>query len=515
MNEKSVTPENLHCSNINITFQEVTYLSVSVLLCCIISNIDINKGPTQNTTIMPRRIIHRSRRSSARAEAAAAARSRTRISSLLSTCSDHRRCFDHHHPNHHRSRTTTTMMTVVAIVVITVSVLQRQLYSTLSLSSFQRQLFVLNNIDYDTTATVVDATFNPPSNTLWILTCETRENNPEYDDLMTTAKVLIQDNGNSSSHNTDVRIHNVCLNKPWGQTEQKKNNFLLKCQYTFEFLLAEKQHRQQVRQAQEDSSGSGQQQEQQRHRDYVLYTDADSLFNPYAVSPMDVVERFHRIVNDEKNSNGNNSNSRMRLIGSSDDVHYNYEDLDNVIVTSAEPNCWIGHFCTDGEVQTFYGHLERSDCPQFVNAGQYMGTLNGVINNLHGLLYDIRPDQVPGADPNDDQARMTWWYANRPGQVVLDKHASLFRSLVFGLVDKSGHQQRDKWKCGIGTPCGLRNVNNFPPIHFNTTDKIWTMSTTPTDCTFELNPFAVHGNGPGRAPLEQLAQQIRDVHDFN
>eukprot|EP00529_Nitzschia_sp_RCC80_P032354 CAMPEP_0113499066 /NCGR_PEP_ID=MMETSP0014_2-20120614/31539_1 /TAXON_ID=2857 /ORGANISM="Nitzschia sp." /LENGTH=216 /DNA_ID=CAMNT_0000393195 /DNA_START=301 /DNA_END=948 /DNA_ORIENTATION=- /assembly_acc=CAM_ASM_000159 len=195
--------------------------------------------------------------------------------------------------------------------------------------------------------------------------------------------------------------------------------------------------------------------------DLVLFSDSDAVFNFNAVSAMDVVERFDHIVeNAQEESPG-------RKI-----------TVDNSVVITAESACWIGHKNCE-EVLPRYPIVApgKSNCPQFLNSGGYLGSASTLYEMIQYMLNLTQLENGIGR-MSSDQALMTTFYLNHhhytppPAQVafrkatkeshiddttavaILDRHASIFRSLTIGYfaVDNSTTGEET-----CGTQEGIKN----------------------------------------------------------
>lgn len=117
------------------------------------------------------------------------------------------------------------------------------------------------------------------------------------------------------------------------------------------------------------------------------------------------------------------------------EVESRWKSFNNDIVLSTEMSCWIGHFCTQDDVKTYYSSPADTDSPSiFINSG-------GMIGRLHALwklfceaskaLYKVNP-------LTDDQWALTALYVHNKNlatkhrlKIQLDHRQLLFGSFTY------------------------------------------------------------------------------------
>ena len=264
-------------------------------------------------------------------------------------------------------------------------------------------------------------------------------------------------------------------------------------------------------------------------RHYIMYTDTDTMFNSYILSPREVMERYYEVTS-SLTMNHNKDNTPRAPPGGG-------------IVFSGEPNCWVGKYCSFKEMIRMYPNTTRSSCPQFLNAGQFMGDVTTIQNMLHDIIHYTN-DEFHGK-LTSDQARLHQWYStNRNTIATIDYNASIFRSLVFGLVNSSHHTTKSYAGliCGGTTKsqhktCGMHKKPIWGKVHlqmFENESNITIPSTTTTTTTImsdaaevglpyvkmdvvptceyaERIPFSFHGAGPNLKPhLQNMFEEFRE-----
>jgi hypothetical protein len=231
----------------------------------------------------------------------------------------------------------------------------------------------------------------------------------------------------------------------------------------------------------------------------LLFTDSDTYFNSWAISIERVIERFHQIINNHRQQETNDNNNTASTKPS--------------IVVAAEPNCYVGHFCKGNDYKVLYpDSTEKSHCPRFVNSGQYMGYMSSIATMLqeqrtidYGVL--VGGGKIPR--PVDDQGIFSLWYSTHHHQVVMDVHASLFRSLILGTVNAYA-TEKSFYSCGLSNiRCGVFDPPFGGTVH-NGTLQI-EMESIPGCPTIEPIPFSLHGNGPTRERAIELFQWHIDI----
>ena len=186
-----------------------------------------------------------------------------------------------------------------------------------------------------------------------------------------------------------------------------------------------------------------------------MFTDSDTIFNPWAVRPREVIDRFHL----------------ARKGGS--------------ILVSAEMACQEGAKCDEALFDRFYPNVTSSSCPQFLNSGQYIGDPVSLLNMLNSLL---AMEEVPP----DDQLRLTYYFATDRNITTLDYNSSVFRNLNFGMITST---MKGPYSCGVDK---IRQCGEFNPGYkgiLNKTTMQIHMQPVP-GCPAEEKPFSLHSTGP-------------------
>ena len=275
--------------------------------------------------------------------------------------------------------------------------------------------------------------------------------------------------------------------------------------------------------------------------DLVLFSDSDAIFNFNAVTGMEVVNRFHHIVENAQSENP-----------------HKHISVDNSMVISAESSCWIGHHDC-GKILPRYPVVTngKSNCPQFVNSGGYMGTPHALLKAIDYML-SLTPADNAGGRMSSDQSLMTTFYLNhnhykpthaqaesRRSQknhiedtatvAILDRHASVFRSLYVGLFD-TGNATKGTATCGMGEGsrnCGFKRGYNeygalpshpalekigssmsiyFPAVaNVNAARCLGTMSKGGSGDYLEPYPFHIHGNGKAKELLIHIQAEVNSA----
>ena len=292
-------------------------------------------------------------------------------------------------------------------------------------------------------------------------------------------------------------------------------------------------------------------QPQQQHH-YIMYTDTDTMFNSYILTPNDIMERYYQATS-SLTMNHNNSTTTTTTTTTSPPIPNNSRKSSRKkggagggILFSGEPNCWVGKYCSFKDMVRMYPNTTRSSCPQFVNAGQFMGDAETVGQMLHDIIH-YSSDEFHGTTTSD-QARLHQWYSTHRNTIAtIDTNASIFRSLVFGLVDSShytshsyaglicgGTIKSEHKTCGMykqpiwGTVHPMLNESNATTSTTKNTTLSSSTTTTAEETTSllllpyvkmdvvptceyaERIPFSFHGAGPNLKPhLQHLFHEFR------
>ena len=163
-----------------------------------------------------------------------------------------------------------------------------------------------------------------------------------------------------------------------------------------------------------------------------MFTDADALFNPYALSLPSLFKRF-------------DAARRGRPI-----------------LVSAEPACWVGRFCTAEDLEKYYPDAtNRTNCPTFLNSGQYMGSAKALLPMATSLWnMPISSFNMTKFVNTSDQLRMASYRAQNPHLIALDTTSTIFRTTSFGLIDSSKWEGVKRRTCGKD---GVSSCGEFQP----------------------------------------------------
>jgi hypothetical protein len=276
--------------------------------------------------------------------------------------------------------------------------------------------------------------------------------------------------------------------------------------------------------------------------DLVLFSDSDAVFNFNAVAAHEVIDRFYHII---QNAQRESAYKKVR----------DY----NSLVISAENTCWIGQLDC-GDVLPRYPILTRgkSNCPQFVNSGGYMGTPNTILQVIQYQLNLTEQDAV-GKIKQSDQALLTTFYLNHhhytppaaqiafraarneshikdiPIVAILDRQASIFRSLYVGFFDVNNMTKTGPYTCGshegMESCGGVKGRSDptifeemtgtslvsvaYPPVPNVTAQKCLhpqkgvalnreSLNSEGGSAYLERYPFHIHGNGMTKKQLHHV-----------
>jgi len=132
------------------------------------------------------------------------------------------------------------------------------------------------------------------------------------------------------------------------------------------------------------------------------------------------------------------------------------EGLSDYVLVSAEKNCYP---------QEMASHLyPKTISPwKYVNAGQYMGTKQGIIRMLESMMaLEIHDDGV-------DQLRMSMLYVSGSCPMILDTFCSVFQSMFQG-TDEDFAWDDDNRLVNImfdSKPCAVHFNGNWPGIEYS------------------------------------------------
>jgi len=290
---------------------------------------------------------------------------------------------------------------------------------------------------------------NANATVLWLITCETRTESPS---LWQWHKSAYRFRATDKQHAHNIKIVNVCEGISW-------DGYMTKIQVLQD--LAEK-----IIQTSRAKGDKNRNKNRKGETNILMFTDSDTYFNAYAVDFNTVIKR------------------------------YDTARKGRPILVSAEPCCYIGQTCDNNDLLELYpAATTRSSCPQFLNSGQYMGSAEAILFMLKRLFH-MKKHMNDIANDND-QYRMALFLAENPELIALDTRASLFRSMMFGLID--GNKQVpagvEGRTCGMGAVKACGEYDNPYVGTLNEITKHIEMQVVP-GCHNEITPFSLHFAGP-------------------
>jgi len=149
----------------------------------------------------------------------------------------------------------------------------------------------------------------------------------------------------------------------------------------------------------------------------------------------------------------------------------------------------------------------RSNCPQFVNSGQYIGDALS-LEKKYNFTLSMDVGSRPGRLQRSDQFRLAYYWSLHRDTATLDYASSLFRNFMFGLVDASKPGGRT---CGSDAipdinGCGQRTGARIAAT--NTSTGIIEMDEVPGNCPWESASFNIHTAGGAKGYLTNLAKGV-------
>jgi hypothetical protein len=312
---------------------------------------------------------------------------------------------------------------------------------------------------------------------LWLLVCETRNNSRALSSWKFTANHFqnAATNDTTSSRRIKVEVQNICDGLPW---EGFKTKLRSMTNFLDHLLVTSKSNSTKEDEDNNDDDVEATLLAAENPVDIVMLTDSDSFFNPWGVTASQVVDRFHTARKGKP------------------------------ILISAEPNCWNGSFCNQNVMTQVYPNATRSSCPQFVNAGQYMGFAEPLLTMMKSEEMSIwmHKNRV------NDQQQLSLWYSKNTEMAQLDVDSLVFRNLMTGYIDSrydtGSESVRDIFTCGNGD--AVRNCSRFVKPYWgavNASSLAIEMVTVP-NCSVSENPFSIHGAGPAKKFVGQLVGQL-------
>lgn len=313
---------------------------------------------------------------------------------------------------------------------------------------------------------------------LWLLVCETRNNSRALASWIFTANHFqnVTTNDTTSSR-IKVEVQNICDGLPWEGFKTKlrsMTNFL-------DHLVTSKSNS--TKDGDDDDDDDDDVEATllaaENPVDIVMLTDSDSFFNPWGITGVSqVLDRFHTARKGKP------------------------------ILISAEPNCWNGSPCNQNVMTQVYPNATRSSCPQFVNAGQYMGFAEPLLTMMKSEEMSIwmHKNRV------NDQQQLSLWYSKNTEMAQLDVDSLVFRNLMTGYIDSrydvGSESVRDIFTCGNGD--AVRNCSRFVKPYWgavNASSLAIEMVPVP-NCSVSENPFSIHGAGPAKKFVGKLVGKL-------
>ena len=349
----------------------------------------------------------------------------------------------------------------------------------------------------ETTITTTDDEYYQPSEYqyiyhLWLITCETRTNSIDLENWFWSVNVFANTTTTTDSrsdtttgtththththhhrHYYDVIVHeprNICHGKQWKSFLETK----IRSVYEFVSTLTTKNPiiinlddpKKKQQQSQQSQQQSQQEQRQLQEEHLVMVIDDDVAINSFAVTPSDVIDRYYNIL--RESSRGGEETTYIKK---------------KKIVIGAETNCFVGYDCKYEQLIKLYPNTTRSSCPQFANGGSYMGPPDMLQQMTYTFLfeYNFTNGDYYGKI-NDDQSMLHSYHRKSHNSqhpqlttTVLDTKASLFRSLMVGLINSELYKPPRKG----GRVCGGLDPTQHKTCAYNQ-PPIWDIITTNT-----------------------------------
>lgn len=211
----------------------------------------------------------------------------------------------------------------------------------------------------------------------------------------------------------------------------------------------------------------------------VIFTDSDALFNPYAFGASDVLRAYDEARNGRP------------------------------VLVSGDPVCWIGKRCDGADLDRLYPSttLMGSFCPQFINAGQVMGTAAALRTMLMWMLKFIETREPQGERVGSDQWVLAEFHAEHREYVNIDHASSVFRNTAVGKLDPNmyKHPNENGKTCGRHPSkirkCGEAHIPYSGRV--NVTSLSIEMDPVP-GCLMSSTPFSLHEPGGDKSTLTDL-----------
>ena len=340
----------------------------------------------------------------------------------------------------------------------------------------------------ETTITTDDEYYQPSEYQyiyhLWLITCETRTNSIDLENWFWSVNVFANTTTTTDSrsdtttgtthththhhhHHHDVIVHeprNICHGKQWKSFLETKIRSVYEFVSTltkFPIINLDDQKKQQ--QSQQEQQRQQEQQPQLQEEHLVIVIDDDVAINSFAVTPSDVIDRYYNIL--RESSRGGEETTYIK----------------KMIVIGAETNCFVGYDCKYEQLVSLYPNTTRSSCPQFANGGSYMGPPDMLQQMTYTFLfeYNFTNGDYYGKI-NDDQSMLHSYHKSHSQHpqlttTVLDTKASLFRSLMVGLINSELYKPPRKG----GRVCGGLDPTQHKTCAYNQ-PPIWDIITTNT-----------------------------------
>ena len=422
--------------------------------------------------------------------------------------------------------TTTTTTTIAAVVTIanhaTTAAAAAASTTTTTSRNDGKDADTTTTSPSTSTSTTSSSSFSPPPPTtttkkyrLWIVTCETRDNEAlkvfmasayhfqrrsnmekqkkekEKEEIHTTTS---NDETTSTSTSTvsemdvDVYVENVCFQRPYAYGFKTKllymNEFVTQLAHNETYVnerinmniintnTTTKNHTiTDTRSNNNNNNNNKKNTNKSKGKkdeviDLVFFSDSDAILNSYAVTGKDIVNRYKRIIDDTV-TEGIEQNITSKTITE-----------ENAVVFTAEVSCWAGEYCKRNVVDRYPVLSDgKSNCPQFLNSGGYMGTPTSLYKTYNYVL-NLTVEENVNRFINDDQGLMTTFYFNHhhynagnyyrkpyPKDVglvaILDTYSTLFRSDLTGWINiHHPSVNRQRYSCGGGV--GISNCSGYP-----------------------------------------------------
>lgn len=183
--------------------------------------------------------------------------------------------------------------------------------------------------------------------------------------------------------------------------------------------------------------------------------DSKSL-RKFLTKPINYLKSVEEAIRIEKENGRKIDDAHVMLVDS--DTLFSNPNVDDIwqrydcarqgksVVVATEVNCWIGRYCSEADVNTWYKSTPEA-YSVFVNSGAIMGTLSAVREMLLNVttssaMYFLGTHK---GVQFDDQYAITVYAMERPDVVALDNYQKVFGTYM--LVDPLSSGQTSPYVC--------------------------------------------------------------------